>query len=179
MKPQKYVKQPVTVEAMLWDGAPEGATEIIDWILDHDGDADYFAPGEWDGETDATYIRVRTLEGNMLASPGDYVIRGVEDEFYPCKPDIFRRTYAPESEAEEVFEAKKKAYPHATLSRAVEKSADDLIRSLLSAMGKGPESDPVIAVRSLVKKVGQLQAQIDAVKAYKNWNEYSRREVVK
>ena len=36
---------------------------------------------------------IKTLEGNHLASVGDYIIKGVQGEFYPCKPDIFEQTY--------------------------------------------------------------------------------------
>lgn len=39
------------------------------------------------------YIPVETLEGTMRASVGDYIIKGVNGEFYPCKPDIFEKTY--------------------------------------------------------------------------------------
>ena len=96
--PQRFTKRPVTIEAIQWDGTASGATPIIDWILNHDHSADYWAPGEWDHETNAAYIRITTLEGNMIASPGDYVIRGVQGEFYPCKPDIFTQTYEPAAE---------------------------------------------------------------------------------
>ncbi len=89
-----YRKKPVTIQAMQWDGTALGATPIIDWILANGGSASYYAPGEWDGgETQSEYIVIRTLEGMMLTSPGDYVIRGVQGEFYPCKPDIFAATY--------------------------------------------------------------------------------------
>jgi hypothetical protein len=40
-----------------------------------------------------TGVVIETLEGNMLASKGDYIIKGVKGEFYPCKPDIFELTY--------------------------------------------------------------------------------------
>jgi len=36
---------------------------------------------------------ISTLEGNLVASPGDYIIRGIDGEYYPCKPDIFNETY--------------------------------------------------------------------------------------
>lgn len=39
------------------------------------------------------YLIVDTLEGHMTASPGDYIIRGVEGEYYPCKPSVFKQTY--------------------------------------------------------------------------------------
>lgn len=41
---------------------------------------------------------IPTLEGNMEASPGDWIIKGVNGEFYPCKPDIFEKTYEPVEE---------------------------------------------------------------------------------
>ena len=91
---QKYRKKPVTIEAMQWDGTAESATPIINWILSHDGSATYWAPGEWDSAApQAAYLVIMTLEGQILASPGDYIIKGVQGEFYPCKPDIFAETY--------------------------------------------------------------------------------------
>ena len=39
------------------------------------------------------YIKIETLEGTMTASRGDWIIKGVNGEFYPCKPDIFEKTY--------------------------------------------------------------------------------------
>lgn len=44
---------------------------------------------------DYWYYRIETLEGSMLASPGDWIIRGLRGELYPCKPDIFAATYEP------------------------------------------------------------------------------------
>jgi hypothetical protein len=45
-------------------------------------------------------IRIQTLEGEMIASLGDWIIKGVSGEFYPCKPDIFAETYEPVEEVE-------------------------------------------------------------------------------
>lgn len=42
------------------------------------------------------YAEIKTLEGTMIANAGDYIIRGVNGELYPCKPDIFEKTYEPE-----------------------------------------------------------------------------------
>lgn len=86
-----YRKKPVTVSAIEWTGnnAEEirqfcgAAAEIC--IID---DA-------WKvGKCHALYdLRITTLEGQMHASVGDFVIRGVNGEFYPCKPDVFHKTY--------------------------------------------------------------------------------------
>lgn len=88
--PKTYRKRPVTIEAAQWNGTAQGATPIIDWILTQGGTARY-----WSAEDTGTTARIDidTLEGTMSASPGDYVIRGVQGEFYPCKPDIFAQTY--------------------------------------------------------------------------------------
>lgn len=93
--PTKYRKKPVEIEAMQWDGTAEGATAIIDWVLSHGGTARY-ASGPEDGcsaEVGVHWLEIDTLEGTHRAMPGDQVIRGVESEFYPCKPVIFAKTY--------------------------------------------------------------------------------------
>ncbi len=82
-----YRKKPVVIEAFRFDGTPPDATNaesIIGWmgggvILRLDGDD--------------LAISIRTLEGNMRADLGDWIIKGVEGEFYPCKPNIFAKTY--------------------------------------------------------------------------------------
>lgn len=58
---------------------------------------DLLSIAEWCGGQARTSgrILIPTLEGTMQADPGDWVIRGVQGEFYPCKPDIFAATYAP------------------------------------------------------------------------------------
>lgn len=84
----KYRKKPVVIEAELWDGTAEGATPIIDWILSEGERSARFRNGE-----DEVCIAIDTLEGTMKAAPGDYIIKGVQGEFYPCKPDIFATTY--------------------------------------------------------------------------------------
>lgn len=83
--PRKYTKKPVTIEAMEWDGTIPGGRPIIDWA---GPDADM----RWTNETPQRLV-IRTLEGDMRADPGDFIIKGVEGEFYPCKPAIFWKTY--------------------------------------------------------------------------------------
>lgn len=111
--PQRFRKRPVEVEAMHWLGAPTpevlpSATRVIDWVLDNGGTARYHAERTHDtsevvetGEVKSferpepvpEHIAIDTLEGTMRALPGDWIIRGVQGEFYPCKPDIFAETY--------------------------------------------------------------------------------------
>jgi len=94
-EPQKFRKKPVEIEAMQFTGPAESATLIIDWMLGHVGTARYYEhlmDGDLIGHPDP-FMQIDTLEGVMIASTGDWVIRGVAGEFYPCKPDIFAATY--------------------------------------------------------------------------------------
>lgn len=79
----KYRKKPVEIEAMQLTA--DNACEVLTFC---NGSGDIVASKEDDGT-----ISIKTLEGTMLASIGDYVIKGVKGEFYPCKPDIFEATY--------------------------------------------------------------------------------------
>lgn len=82
----KYRKRPIEVEAFQWTGKPEHGQP--DWIIDAILDGVATFPG------DGT-CKIRTLEGDHLARAGDYIIKGVQGELYPCKPDIFAATYEP------------------------------------------------------------------------------------
>ena len=75
---KKYRKKPVTIEAIQWNG--ENLSEI-----------DKFTKGKV--KNHESVLIIPTLEGDMEASIGDYIIKGVKGEFYPCKPDIFLATY--------------------------------------------------------------------------------------
>lgn len=79
----KFRKKPVVIEAFQWTG------QNIAAIRDFCPDANYYA----DNPKNPMFIR--TLEGDMSAQIGDWIIKGVKGEFYPCKPDIFAATYEP------------------------------------------------------------------------------------
>ena len=76
---KKYRKRPVVIEAVIYDG--ENGEAVADFMR-------CMEPAIKDGK-----LIIGTLEGQMEASPGDYIIKGVEGEFYPCKPAIFIKTY--------------------------------------------------------------------------------------
>lgn len=76
----RFRKKPVEVEAVQFTG--DNADEI--------GRFAGLAAGVFGRDH---HLQIKTLEGNMTVSPGDWVIRGVKGEFYPCKPDIFAETY--------------------------------------------------------------------------------------
>lgn len=85
-EPKKYRKKPVTIEAMIFTG--HNANEVEAWIE---------RPAEEGSWGYCDFWEIETLEGTMTARPGDYIIRGVQGEFYPCKPDIFEQTYEEEA----------------------------------------------------------------------------------
>lgn len=78
----KYRKKPVVIEAIQFVGTDENKIELCHFI----GVYNYYI------DEDENLV-IKTLEGNMKASVGDYIIKGVNGEFYPCKPDIFEKTY--------------------------------------------------------------------------------------
>ena len=102
---KKYRKKPVEISAAKWDGTAEQATRLIEWMLQNGANAKYHCDAEACTGTDEEHvILIYTLEGAMTAQHGDYVIRGVANEFYPCKPDIFAASYEEVLEGEIVDE---------------------------------------------------------------------------
>lgn len=95
MMPQ-FRKKPVVIEAMRWPGLPDitgpdrrnelNYMDVFDdWMVANQGDRKCKYRGN--------KVIIPTLEGDMEAAPGDWIIRGVQGELYPCKPDIFAATY--------------------------------------------------------------------------------------
>lgn len=82
----RYRKKPVVVEAMQLPPLGTDASEELLKFLDSAGEGVIFS--DYDGG-----ISIATLEGTMRGDPGDWIIKGVKGEFYPCKPDIFAATY--------------------------------------------------------------------------------------
>lgn len=80
IKAKLYRKKPVVIEAIQWTGA--NINEVLDFMKWRNASHDKH-----------TGLVIHTLEGNHNASHGDFIIKGVHGEFYPCKPDIFEKTY--------------------------------------------------------------------------------------
>ena len=76
---KKYKKKPVVIEALIFDG-------------NNYKDCENFI-GKYNYDNTKNFPNIVTLEGVMAVSEGDYIIKGVKGEFYPCKPDIFKLTY--------------------------------------------------------------------------------------
>lgn len=79
----KFRKKPIVVEAVQWDDTMETYQFLYDWTEKPIVSA--FHPDK--------ALRIVTLEGVMTVNLGDWVIKGVNGELYPCKPDIFAATY--------------------------------------------------------------------------------------
>lgn len=82
----RFRKKPVVIEAMQFNGIDD-YMNIVEWMRKSGhtsaDDCRYSTPE----------MSIQTLEGTMSARPGDWIIKGVQGEFYPCKPDIFAATY--------------------------------------------------------------------------------------
>lgn len=82
----KYRKKPVIIEAIQFLDNADRIIEIQEFMQIDPLRVNY-------ADKDNPFIPIETLEGTMKASVGDYIIKGVNGEFYPCKPDIFEKTY--------------------------------------------------------------------------------------
>jgi hypothetical protein len=79
----KFRKKPIVIEAVRWDGNLTTVEALLIGSTTEAVEQDLGDPG----------LYIPTLEGRMKADVGDYVIKGVKGEIYPCKPDIFESTY--------------------------------------------------------------------------------------
>lgn len=87
---KKYKKKPVVIEAVQWNG--ENFDECMNFMKETHGCK--FTYEEIERQSiNSGQLHINTPEGTMTASMGDYIIRGVNGEFYPCKSDIFKQTY--------------------------------------------------------------------------------------
>ena len=89
----KFRKKPVTIEAMKWEGVNQ--REMFEFLgggqcgqFQVEGENFYIDHTAADGG-----LVIKTMEGGMAAKLGDYIIKGVVGEFYPCNPNVFSKTY--------------------------------------------------------------------------------------
>lgn len=95
----RYRKKPVVIEARRYPG------HFVDSLDDLLAFEEWLQPlaeaiGRWPLKYRGQQLIIPTLEGELAANPGDYIIKGVADELYPCKPDIFAATYEPANHPE-------------------------------------------------------------------------------
>ena len=91
-----FRKKPVIIEAVQWTG--QNLHEVLAFTGKRPKWNEWFE--DWKAyesfvKKNGDIFKIKTLEGTMDASPGDWIIRGVNGEHYPCKPDIFEKTYEP------------------------------------------------------------------------------------
>jgi hypothetical protein len=88
---KRYIKKPVIIEAIQWTG--KNLREVIDFTGWHPSASERWTWEEYYEIVEEHGLKIFTLEGSYIASIGDFIIKGVSGEFYPCKPDIFVKTY--------------------------------------------------------------------------------------
>lgn len=87
----KYKKKPVIIDAVQWTGTNlEEIKEFVGESLRYTIHDTAWKVGKG---APAVFMQIKTLEGDHICSKGDYIIKGVRGEFYPCKPEIFEATY--------------------------------------------------------------------------------------
>lgn len=114
----KFRKKPVVIEAVHYDGTDEGYERVCAFAPGVHFDPIVYADDV--GVKGKGRFHVPTLEGPHVASPGDWIIRGVQGELYPCKPDIFAATYeavAERSQEEHVDAREMARYGHGVGSK--------------------------------------------------------------
>lgn len=90
---KKYRKRPVVVEAIRWTG--DNLRDVIDFTGWHESASRKWTWEEYEHIVREKGLKIFTLEGPLMATVGDWIIKGVQGEFYPCKPDIFLASYEP------------------------------------------------------------------------------------
>ncbi|MDR1695605.1 MAG: hypothetical protein LBR69_03100 [Endomicrobium sp.] len=102
-KVERYSKKPVVVEAVQYNGS--NGLDIENWLDRKVLESPVLETTDYNPS--GKYLQVKTLEGTMTAIVGDYIIKGVKGEFYPCKPDVFEMSYQKESgSSKEMVEVK-------------------------------------------------------------------------
>ena len=94
----KFRKKPLVIEAMQFDGTYFNGDAIQSWACTN-GNTHIMLGHFCVDRNSCAVLDVSTLEGTMTAKPGDWIIKGINGEFYPCKPDIFEKTYEPVTDA--------------------------------------------------------------------------------
>ena len=92
LQASKFRKKPVVIEAIQWTGS-----NLLQ-VIQHTGlnvSASHFKWDEYEDLVSKDGLKIFTLEGKMNADIGDWIIKGVKGEFYPCKDEIFKLTYEP------------------------------------------------------------------------------------
>ena len=154
----KFRKKPVVVEAVQWTGA--NVDEVLGFI---------FTQGSAYRVAGSNGIAIETLEGTMRADPGDWIIKGVAGEFYPCKPDIFAATYEPEDAPE----------PRHALNAALAQAQGEYERGetvdVDSLLGSDPRRE---AMERVVKAAAEMIDTLDNAIGADDWSTSGLRDAL-
>lgn len=148
----RYTKKPVTISAICFSGISTAGVNprpifnvadenLPDWLIEAlekpEGEVGEIRIGARSSEPEIEGLFIGTLEGAHFARPGDFIIRGVQGELYPCKPDIFAAIYSPADQAEAV--GKNPAYrgPGMDFGQAVDALKEGLRVARAGWNGKG------------------------------------------
>lgn len=139
----KYRKRPVEIEAVEWqdDFIVDGEDTAPAWVKEAFGNGTLRF-----GDEDPWELYVDTLEGRMLVSVGDYIVKGVKGELYPCKPDVFAMTY---EEAHDTLDWKRSVV-----------RANDLLNDIVSEEACGNVEIPNVAY-SCISTAAQSLATVE------------------
>ncbi len=135
-----YMKRQVVVQAMAWNGSN---VEELDQFMESEGY--HFDDGDFD-------LYIETLEGDHKANIGDYIIKGVKGEFYPCKPDIFEMSYEEVEKCECVKDEPKKE-----LARSFANLQNIGTVQIPSLIGELSGEDEEVATAYLIKYMKFMQ----------------------
>lgn len=153
----RYRKRPVVVDAMQWTGLNlEEVKEFVGEALTYD-----ILDTAWEVGKGRPHVfmKIKTLEGDMEVSEKDFIIKGVNGEFYPCKPDISQKTYMPESTEDKpigrLIDADK--YKHglecAVTCTLHDERSQEILKEMLMVLDMQPTAyDPDKVVKQLEKK---------------------------
>jgi hypothetical protein len=94
----KFRSKPKVIEAIQWNPS---SLEFWPWVAEHDG-IDKISSRRVGF---SKCVEIETLEGIMIGKPGDWIIKGIQGEFFPCKPDIFEATYTSDDNDEDGFDS--------------------------------------------------------------------------
>lgn len=87
---KQFKTKPVEIEAVQFDGTEDHAMQIVDWMY---GDENEQIEFDFEKDEEEIFIIIKTEKGTMEAKQGDFIIRGIDGDFYPVKSEIFRKTH--------------------------------------------------------------------------------------
>lgn len=156
----KYRKKPITVEAFQYNGDlkdSDGQYYVPDWAVNaFEENIMYY--GSLDVATPPCELFIKTLEGVHHVSVGDYVIKGLQGELYPCKPDIFEKTY---EAVEEQTTEQKRAFETLDLYRR--KLTIQQYKTLKGQIESGDTEGFYKGIRKIFRIKGKSYDEIDII----------------